>query len=100
MQDIKAIIPAKDKWVSIVWQVNDWCNFRCTYCSEWNWAGRNRNDHDIPLIVDTLEKIIGFVFSNRFCSCQMTSFKTILPSSGRKSPELLEDSNLKIRPGC
>lgn len=58
MQDIKAIIPAKDKWISIVWQVNDWCNFRCTYCSEWNWAGRNKNDKDINLIVNTLEKIM------------------------------------------
>ena len=58
MHDIKAIIPAKDKWISIVWQVNDWCNFRCTYCSEWNWAGRNKNDKDINLIVHTLEKIM------------------------------------------
>ena len=36
---------------------NDWCNFRCTYCSEWNWAGRNKNDTDIP-IVNTLERIM------------------------------------------
>ena len=58
MQNIKAIIPAKDKWVSLVWQVNDWCNFRCTYCSEWNWAGRNKNEDDINLIVSTLERIM------------------------------------------
>ena len=58
MQNIRAIVPAQDKWVNLVWQVNDWCNFRCSYCSEWNWAGRNKNDENIGLIVNTLERII------------------------------------------
>jgi len=58
--DIKAIIPAKDKWITIAWQVNDFCNFRCSYCNEWNWAGRNKNEHDIPLIIETLEKIVKY----------------------------------------
>jgi len=86
MQDIKAIIPAKDKWVSIVWQVNDWCNFRCTYCSEWNWAGRNKNDSDIPLIVDTLERIMlhykakGYEYFKLYLSGgEPTFWKALIP---------------------
>lgn len=57
MQDIKAIVPAKEKWCSIVWQVNDWCNFRCSYCNDWNWAGRNKNE-ETEIILQTFENII------------------------------------------
>lgn len=66
MQDLKAIIPAKEKWCSIVWQVNDWCNYRCSYCNDWNWAGRNKNDKKINLIVNTLENIINFYKKNGY----------------------------------
>jgi organic radical activating enzyme len=86
MQDIKAIVPAKDKWVSLVWQVNDWCNFRCTYCSEWNWAGRNKNDDDIDTIVNTLETIIqtyqdkGYRYFKLYLSGgEPTYWKALLP---------------------
>ena len=86
MRDIKAIIPAKDKWVSLVWQVNDWCNFRCTYCSEWNWAGRNKNEDDIDLIVTTLERIMlhykdkGYKYFKLYLSGgEPTFWKAIIP---------------------
>lgn len=86
MQDIKAIVPFKDKWVSIVWQVNDWCNFRCTYCSEWNWGGRHKNEQDVDLIVNTLEKIIkhyqdkGYRYFKLFLSGgEPTFWKGLIP---------------------
>ncbi len=96
MQNIKAIIPAKDKWVSIVWQVNDWCNFRCTYCSEWNWAGRNKNEENIDLIVNTLEKIVkhyqlkGYKYFKLFLSGgEPTFWKGLIPVV-KKFRELVE----------
>ena len=52
MKRLTKIIPAKEKWLSIVWQVNDFCNFRCTYCNEGNWGGRHRHENDI----DTKER--------------------------------------------
>ena len=88
MQDIKAIIPAKEKWCSIVWQVNDWCNFRCSYCNEWNWAGRNKNEEpdEIATIVDTLERIIdqyqakGYRYFKLFLSGgEPTFWKGLIP---------------------
>lgn len=86
MKDFKAIVHAKEKWVNLVWQVNDWCNFRCTYCSEWNWAGRNKNEEDVQLIVDTLERIIvhyqnrGFRYFKLFLSGgEPTFWKGLIP---------------------
>lgn len=38
------IVPAERPYVSIVWQVSDWCNFRCSYCNEYNWGGKHRNN--------------------------------------------------------
>ncbi len=86
MQNIRAIVPAQDKWVNLVWQVNDWCNFRCSYCSEWNWAGRNKNDENIGLIVNTLERIIlhyqdkGYRYFKLFLSGgEPTYWKALVP---------------------
>jgi organic radical activating enzyme len=66
MKDFDAIVPAKDKWISIAWQVNDFCNFRCSYCSEWNWAGRNKNEDNIDQIQETLEYIIDYYQSQGY----------------------------------
>lgn len=96
MKDFKAIIPAKEKWVNLVWQVNDWCNFRCTYCSEWNWAGRNKNEDDIQLIVNTLEKIIihyqerGFRYFKLFLSGGEPTFWSGIIPVVKKFRELVE----------
>lgn len=86
MQDIRAIIPAKEKWCSIVWQVNDWCNFRCSYCNEWNWGGRNKNEDEVEVIVETLERIIehyqskGYRYFKLFLSGgEPTFWKGLIP---------------------
>lgn len=86
MKNINAIIPAKDKWCSIVWQVNDWCNFRCSYCNEWNWAGRNKNEEELNIIIDTFEKIIdhyqslGYRYFKLFLSGgEPTFWKGLIP---------------------
>lgn len=48
--------------ISITWQVNDWCNYRCGYCNKGNWAGNNKNDSDqkFQTILLNLEHIISF----------------------------------------
>ncbi len=58
MNKVTKIIPAKEKWLSIVWQVNDFCNFRCSYCNEGNWGGRHKHENDIDTILTTLDYII------------------------------------------
>jgi|TARA_B100002019_G_scaffold101003_1_gene87064 MoaA/NifB/PqqE/SkfB family radical SAM enzyme len=58
MPTLNRIIPAKEKWLSIVWQVNDFCNFRCSYCNYGNWGGRYKHEDDIDKILTTLDYII------------------------------------------
>ena len=58
MKRLTKIVPAKEKWLSIVWQVNDFCNFRCSYCNEGNWGGRHKHETDIDTILTTLDYII------------------------------------------
>ncbi len=37
------IIPEKERYMNLVWQVSDICNFRCSYCNEGNWGGKSPN---------------------------------------------------------
>ena len=55
-ESLVKIVPSERPYVSIVWQVSDWCNFRCTYCSEYNWGGKHRNKDAEP-IKRSLKKI-------------------------------------------
>jgi organic radical activating enzyme len=57
VKQVKRIYPNKNKWVSITWQVNDVCNFRCSYCNEYNWGGRHRNGNTEE-ICRNLDKIM------------------------------------------
>jgi organic radical activating enzyme len=58
MNSLKAIKPEIRPYASIVWQVSDHCNFRCSYCSEYNWGGKNRNK-DFQKIEDPLRRIFS-----------------------------------------
>lgn len=86
MKDFDAIIHSKAKWINLVWQVNNWCNYRCSYCSEGNWGGRYKNEDNIDVIVDTLEKIVkyyqdqGFEYFKLFLSGgEPTYWKGLIP---------------------
>ena len=37
------ILPEDEKYMSLTWQVNNFCNFRCSYCNSGNWSGENPN---------------------------------------------------------
>ena len=56
MSKLVKIVPEKGSYVSIVWQVSDVCNFRCPYCSEYNWGARYKNN-DFQKISPGLLKI-------------------------------------------
>ena len=43
MTELLKILPGENKYINVTWQVNDWCNFRCSYCNEGNWGGNNLN---------------------------------------------------------
>ncbi len=52
------IVPGKEKYVHIIWQVNDTCNYKCSYCNEGNWGGRYKNDN-FEQFEPILQKIVS-----------------------------------------
>lgn len=44
MSDLLKITPIAEPYMSLTWQVNNFCNFQCTYCNPGNWAGDSRNN--------------------------------------------------------
>lgn len=91
MQDIKAIVPAKEKWLSIAWQVNDFCNFRCSYCNQGNWGGAHRNEDE--QIIENFERILdsylekGYKYAKLFLSGGEPTLWPLLPKIVEKFRE-------------
>lgn len=44
MSNLLKITPMAEPYATITWQVNNFCNFQCSYCNPGNWAGDNRNN--------------------------------------------------------
>ena len=57
MSELVKILPGENKYLSVTWQVNNFCNFRCSYCNEGNWSGTHKND-DIDTYIQFLDKLI------------------------------------------
>jgi len=51
-------IEAPEPYLAITWQVNNFCNFRCSYCNPGNWAGANPNNGNLDLYIENLDIII------------------------------------------
>jgi MoaA/NifB/PqqE/SkfB family radical SAM enzyme len=51
-------IEAPEPYLAITWQVNNFCNFRCSYCNPGNWAGANPNNGNLDLYIQNLDIII------------------------------------------
>lgn len=47
-----------EKYLAVTWQVNNFCNFRCSYCNPGNWSGTLRNDDNLDLYISNLKIII------------------------------------------
>lgn len=49
---------APEPYLAITWQVNNFCNFKCSYCNPGNWGGSHRNDDNLDLYLANLDTII------------------------------------------
>lgn len=47
MNELFKITPVEDNYMSLTWQVNNFCNFQCTYCNPGNWSGTSRNNGNL-----------------------------------------------------
>jgi organic radical activating enzyme len=52
-------IDAPNKYLSVTWQVNNFCNYKCSYCNPGNWLGDNRNEDPVELYIENLDSIIA-----------------------------------------
>lgn len=51
-------IIAPEPYLAVTWQVNNFCNFKCSYCNPGNWGGSHRNDDNLDVYIKNLEIII------------------------------------------
>ena len=58
MQDIIAIQPRKKRYLTINWQVNNWCNFKCSYCNVFSNGGDYKNNDKIDQSIRVFEQLI------------------------------------------
>lgn len=58
MSNLVKITPEAEPYATITWQVNNFCNFQCTYCNPGNWAGDSRNNGNL----DTYMKNVRDIF--------------------------------------
>lgn len=86
MSDLIAIKPTQDPYISIIWQVNNFCNYRCSYCNEGNWSGKYRNEDDPETLISNLDKLVehyqsqGYVnFKVFFSGGEPTVWKNLEP---------------------
>lgn len=62
--ELIAIKPAHEPYVSITWQVNNFCNYKCKYCNPGNWSGSvslssEVYQTDLYKIIENMELIIN-----------------------------------------
>ena len=51
-------IETPEPYLAITWQVNNFCNFKCSYCNPGNWAGANPNNGNLDLYIENLSAIV------------------------------------------
>lgn len=79
-------IDAPEPYLAITWQVNNFCNFKCSYCNPGNWGGTDRNDGNLDLYISNLSTIIqryqdlGYKqFKFFFSGGEPTAWKNFIP---------------------
>ena len=60
MSDLVKILPGENKYLSVTWQVNNFCNYKCSYCNEGNWSGTHKNDDTEKYIDFLINKLQDF----------------------------------------
>jgi organic radical activating enzyme len=51
-------IESPKPYLAVTWQVNNFCNYKCSYCNPGNWGGTNRNEGNLDLYLKNLDTII------------------------------------------
>lgn len=51
-------IYAPEPYLAVTWQVNNYCNFKCSYCNPGNYSGENKNDDNLEKYIENLDIII------------------------------------------
>jgi len=88
MPNLISITPEKDPYVSITWQVNNLCNYRCSYCNEGNWNGKHTNEHGLDILLSNLSDVISYYKSRNYVNFKVfysggepTLWKNLIPVS-------------------
>jgi organic radical activating enzyme len=83
---IIAIRPMRSRYVSITWQVNDFCNYKCSYCNPGNWRGDKKNEDNFERVQENLDKIFkhyeaqGYqAFKFFFSGGEPTNWQKLIP---------------------
>lgn len=73
-------------YIAVTWQVNNFCNFKCSYCNPGNWGGTDRNDGNLGTYLSNLFIIIskykdaGYKeFKFFFSGGEPTAWKNFIP---------------------
>lgn len=51
-------IQAPKKYMSVTWQVNNFCNYSCSYCNPGNWQGDQKNEGNLDVYIRNLNYMI------------------------------------------
>lgn len=72
MSDTKQILKIEPdkKYLDITWQVNNFCNYRCSYCNPGNYEGSERNDSNTQIYLDNLK-----IITERYLMLGYSNFK-------------------------
>jgi organic radical activating enzyme len=57
-------------YLDVVWQVSNFCNYKCSYCNPGNYCGDSRNDDNLITYIQNLE-----VITNKYRELGYENFK-------------------------
>lgn len=57
MNNLLKITPKSSPYMSLTWQVNNFCNYQCSYCNPGNWAGSSRNNGSLDTYIKNVRNI-------------------------------------------
>ena len=52
-------ITAAQRYLAVTWQVNNFCNYRCSYCNPGNYSGDNPNRNNLERYIANLDSVIS-----------------------------------------
>lgn len=58
MKDFIKIQSVNEPYLTILWQVSNWCNFKCSYCNEYSNGGDYKNNDRVDASIEVFESII------------------------------------------